>query len=335
MASENKIVKIGMMSFAHGHAYGYAGALKQIPNAEIVGIADEDKERGLAASKTYETTCFGSYAELLKQDIDAVIVCSENVNHKDLTVMAAEAKKHVMCEKPLAASIKDGRAMIAACKKNGVELQTAFPCRYSPAIIQARDGIRAGGIGNVFAIKATNQGSCPGGWFTDLSLSGGGAVIDHTVHVADLILWTLDAEVTEVYAEISNLMMHKNFDDTGVLTLKLDNGVFATLDSSWSRPPSYPYWGNVKLAITGTEGQYNVDQFNQIINVYNDRKMRHYWEHWGDNFDLGLCRGFVDAIANGTPVPITGEDGLAAASVALAAYESAKTGKPVKVADLG
>lgn len=335
MSKKVKPVRIGMMSFAHGHAYGYANALQQLPDVEIIGVADTDAERGRTCAKQYDTTFFASYEELLKQDIDAVVVCSENIYHVDLTVMAAEAGKHVMCEKPLSTSVKAGRKMIEACRKHNVQLQTAFPCRHSSAMIQGRDLIRDGKIGKVLAVKSTNQGSCPGSWFTDLTLSGGGAVIDHTVHVTDLMRWTFGAEVVEVFAEVSNLMLHKGFDDTGILTLNFDNGMFATLDSSWSRPPSYPTWGNVMLDVLGTEGSIKIDQFNQKMNLYSDRVMRHTWDYFGENFDLGLCKGFTDAIRDGKPVPITGEDGLAAAAVALAAYESAKRGQPVKVEELG
>ncbi len=328
-------VKIGMLSFAHGHAYGYAGAMSQIANAEIVGVADLDKSRGEEASKRYNTRLFASYEELLSSDVDAVVICTENLYHREVTEMAAAAGKHVMCEKPLSTKIADGRAMIDACKNAGVKLQTAFPCRFAPNMVQGRNAIQAGNIGKVLAIKGTNQGSCPGGWFTELSLSGGGAVIDHTVHVTDLMRWTLGAEVVEVYAEISNLMSHKNYDDVGILTLGFDNGVFATLDSSWSRVPSYSTWGNVTMLVTGEEGSVWIDEFNQHLNLYNDRVMRHSWEGYTDNLDLGLCQSFVDAIANDTAVPITGEDGLAAAAVALAAYESNKQKKPVKLADIG
>jgi predicted dehydrogenase len=324
-----------MLSFAHGHAYGYAGALMQLPNAEIVGVADLDKDRGEDAAKRYSARQFASYEELLSADIDAVVICTENIYHREVTEMAAAAGKHVLCEKPLCTSIADGRAMIEACKKAGVKLQTAFPCRFAPNMIQGREAILSGKIGKVLAIKGTNQGSCPGSWFTDITLSGGGAVIDHTVHVVDLMRWTLGAEITEVYAEVSNLMAHKNYDDAGILSFAFDNGVFATLDPSWSRVPSYPTWGNVTMFFTGEEGSIWIDEFNQHIDFYNDRVMRHTWEYYGDNFDLGLCRSFVNAIANDAPVEITGEDGLAAAAVALAAYESAKRQQPVKLSEIG
>lgn len=334
MKSEKRPVRIGMMSFAHMHAASYADCVNRLPGAELAGIADDDSTRALEMADRFGTRCFKSYDELLAQDIDGVIVCPENIHHKALTVMAAQAGKHVMCEKPLAISMADGNAMIAACKDNGVKLQTAFPCRFSPEMAAARRAIQAGRIGKIIAINGTNHGKCPCGWFTDLSISGGGAVIDHTVHVVDLMRWTMESEVTEVYAEISNLMLHKNFDDTGILSMAFDNGVFATLDSSWSRPPSFPTWGDVTMTVVGTEGTIRLDLFAQAINRYSDSTMSASWEYFGGNVDLGLVRSFIESIAQDLPAPITGEDGLAAAAVALAAYESAVKGSPVKLAEI-
>ena len=324
-------VKIGIMSFAHLHAHGYTSELKNVPEAELIGIADHDPERAKKMAEQYDTRFFNGYEELLAQDIDAVIICSENVHHKKHAVMAAEAGKHILCEKPLSPTIEDGKAMIEACRKNNVKLMTAFPCRYSPAITRLKEHVDSGSIGDILAIKSTNHGRMPGGWFTDLSLSGGGAVIDHTVHVADLLRMLMGAEPVEVYAEISNLMHHGNYDDVGMLTITFDNGVFATLDPSWSRPKSFPTWGDVTIDLVGTKGTVSMDMLAQDMVNYSDENMRTIWHWWGSNLDYGLVKDFVKSVAEDIPVSITGEDGLKAAQVAFAAYESSKTGMPVRV----
>jgi predicted dehydrogenase len=329
-----ELVRIGMMSFAHIHAQSYADCVSRIEGAELVGISDDNSERGKAMAVRFDTRFFGDYEALLEQDMDAVIVCSENVRHKDLVVRAAQAGKHVLCEKPLATTIKDGREMIEACRAQGVKLQTALPCRFSPAMIQAREAVRSGRIGRVLAINGTNRGKCPGGWFTDASLSGGGAVIDHTVHVADLMRWTMGSEPTEVYAEIGDLMLHKGFDDSATLTIQFENGAFATLDPSWSRPKSFPTWGDVTMGIIGTEGAIWLDLFGQKMDLYANNELSCTWESWGDNVDLGLVKSFVSAVRDDTPLESTGEDGLAAAAVAIAAYESGRRGEPVAMKEI-
>jgi len=325
------MVKLGIMSFAHMHAGGYASACREIPNAELVGIADDDAARGRQMAERFQTRYFDSYDELLEQDIAGVIVTPENVRHRELTVLAAQAGKHVMCEKPLAPTAADCRAMIEVCRRSGVKLQTAFPCRYSPAMQRAKQAIESGQTGRILAIKGTNHGMCPGGWFIDRKLSGGGAVMDHTVHVVDLMRWVLKSEVSEVYAETSNLMFHQDFEDIGILTLQFKDGTFATIDSSWSRPKSFPFWGDVTMEIVGTDGVISLDLFDQKIDVYSDATMRVSWNYWGSSPDLGLVAAFVRSIEQDSPVEVSGEDGLAATEVVEAAYRSAETGEPVGI----
>ena len=324
-------VRIGMMSFAHMHAYSYAGCVNQLSEVELLGVADHDPERARKVAETFHTRAFPSYEELLRQDIAAVIIGSENIRHPELTAMAAQAGKHVLCEKPIATTIADAQAMIDVCKRNGVQLMTAFPCRYSPAMIRVRELVDAGSIGEILAIRGTNQGRMPGGWFIEKDKSGGGAVIDHTVHVADLMRWLLKSEPSEVYAEISNAMHHEEYDDVGQLTITFDNGVFTSLNTSWSRPKSFPTWGDVTMEITGTNGVISMDMFAQDFAVYSDKTMSTSWNFWGNNIDLLMIRDFASSVANGTPVKITGEDGLRAVEVALGAYQSFELGEPVRL----
>src|SRR5690349_2847192 len=96
------MVAVGMMSFAHMHGMGYASALKQLPNARIEGVADHDADRAKNIAGRLDTRAFTSYEDLLKAEVDAVIVCAENARHRELTEMAASAGKAVLCEKPLA-----------------------------------------------------------------------------------------------------------------------------------------------------------------------------------------------------------------------------------------
>jgi predicted dehydrogenase len=322
-------VKIGIMSFAHMHAHAYAAAINEIEGAELAGVADHDPERAAQAGKQHSAQVFDSYEALLDSGLDAVVIGSENIHHRKLTEMAAGAGLQVLCEKPLATTIADGQAMLDACRNAGVQLMTAFPCRFSPAMARLKSAVEAGQIGNVLAIRGTNRGRCPWGWFVEPALSGGGAVIDHTVHVTDLMRWLLSSEVKEVYAEIDNRMYHQKFDDTGFLTMEFENGVFATLDTSWSRPKSFPTWGDVTLSVVGENGVLTLDMFAQNLVHYSDRSGGTSWQPWGNNIDLLMMEAFVKAVEGKTPVPITGEDGLRAARVALAAYESAKVGTPV------
>lgn len=322
-------MKVGMISFAHGHAYGYTEAIRQLEGVDLIGIADEDEERGREVSTQFNTKHYAYYEDLLDQDMDAVVITSENSNHHQHIVAAARKGKHILCEKPLAATTEDAKEIIAVCKENNVILQTAFPVRFNTPIVKAKSIIEKGELGNIIAIKATNRGTNPGGWFVDRSKSGGGAVIDHTVHVVDIIRWYMGAEVKEVYAEIDNLISDTAIDDCGLLTMEFDNNVFATLDCSWSRNDSYPTWGDVTLEIVGTNGTLSVDAFGQKTDVYS--KDGAQWDFWGDNMDYALVEDFISSVREGNSPSITGEDGLRALEVAIAAYESSEKKEPVKI----
>lgn len=325
-------VRVAMLSFAHQHAYGYASVLSHLPNAEIVVIADEDASRGKAAAEQFETDWIADYKEAVtRDDIDAVVVCSENVRHKEMTIAAAEAGKHVLCEKPLATTVEDAQAMIEACERNGVKLMTAFPVRFNASIAAMRDAIRDGFIGETLTIAARNPGTNPGSWFVDPELSGGGAIIDHTVHVVDVLRWIYDAEITEVYAESGNRLAGNVSDDTGLLMFKMSNGVPVSLDTSWTRPSNWPIWGGVTIDVIGEKGVLFANAYNNNYEMAETQGPSFAWKSVEVTGDPEMVAAFIDAVANDTPVPVTGEDGLRAVEVALKAMESAETHKIVPV----
>lgn len=325
-----KPLKIGMISLSHGHAYSYMHEMSSLTETVLVGIADEEPVRGKEAADKYGVPYYSDYGDLLASEADAVVICSTNARHAELVKASAAAGKHVLCEKPLGIDREEMREMIEACRAGGVKLMTAFPCRYLSGVVQAKEAIDRGEIGDILAMKGTNRGKMPGGWFTDRERSGGGAVLDHTVHVADLMSWFLgNAEATEVYAQVGTLFHEVDIDDAGMLHFRFDNGVFGVLDPSWSRPAAFPTWGDVTLEIIGTKGVISIDAFSQKNEVYGGQSGTH-WDYWGDNMDRLMIRDFARSIIRGIPVPVTGEDGERAARIALMAYESAALGRPVR-----
>jgi predicted dehydrogenase len=325
-----KKLKVGMISFAHGHAFSYLNALRAIPEVEIVGIADEVKERVEATVQRTGIPYFADYHDLLAQDCDAVIICSENAHHARMTIDAANAKKHVMCEKPLGITVEEMERMIAACKENGVQLMTAFPCRYLAAVAEAKKAVDRGEIGEIVAIKGYNRGTMPRRWFIEKELSGGGALLDHTVHIMDLMNWFVGKKVKEVYAYAAQLFYDDiNIDDTGMIHVKFENGVFGVIDTSWSRTKSFAAGGDVAMEIVGTKGVLSVDGFGQTNEVYSDATGKGTWMNWGESMDFYMVKAFVEALLEGKPVPISGEDGLLSTEVALAGYASVEKGQPV------
>jgi predicted dehydrogenase len=314
-------VRIGMISFAHeGHAASYAECLRRMPDVELVAIADDDEARGKKHAARLATACHADYRDLLARDDHLAV---------------AGAGKHVLCEKPLATTRDDALAMIAACRAAGVKLQIAFPMRFSPPVVALREAIRAGAIGTPLMVQATNPGRKPPGWFGEPGLAGGGAVMDHTVHVADLLRWIFGQEITSVYAEVDT-RIHPGapVDDVGLLLLGLDGGLAASLDASWSRPLTWPIWGGVTMDVIGERGVLALDAFRQNVQLFDDRAGRYSLVPFTGGGDPPLVRAFVDAIRDDTDPPVTGEDGLRALEVALCAYESARRHEPVACPDV-
>jgi UDP-N-acetylglucosamine 3-dehydrogenase len=323
-------MKLGIMSFAHMHAYSYAKGIQQVDGVELAAVWDEDRSRGEEMASEFGASFYADYTELLSQDIDAVIVTSENAKHYQHVLAAASFGKHILCEKPLAINVGDAQEMIDGCKEKGVVLQTAFPVRFNTVVERAKQMIDEGQLGRIMAIRGTNRGVFPDGWFVEKELSGGGAVMDHTVHVVDIMRWFMGAEINEVYAEVDHRINNGPIDDCGILTFEFDNGVFATLDCSWSRNKTFPTWGDVTIEVVGLNGTLSIDAFAQKVNVYNNENGVE-WDYWGDDMDTGLVRDFVQTIKEGRTPSITGLDGLRALEAVLAAYESAEKNEPVHV----
>jgi UDP-N-acetylglucosamine 3-dehydrogenase len=323
-------MKIGIKSFAHMHAHSYASVIKNMEGVTLAGISDENEERGMKNSELYDTVYYQNYHDLLESDIDAVIVTSENYLHHQHVLAAAKAGKHVLCEKPLATNLTDIEEMISVCEQHQVLLGTAFPVRFNTPIQHAKKVIEDGALGEILAIKGTNRGTNPGGWFIDKEKSGGGAVLDHTVHVVDIMRWFTGAEVKEVYAEIGNVYIDQPIDDCGILTMEFTNGMFATLDCSWSRNSFYPTWGDVTMEIIGKNGTLKIDAFSQKMDYYSNHEGVK-WIGWGDDMDAGLIEDFVASVKVGRSPLASGHSGLKAVEVALAAYQSSEKRVPVKL----
>ena len=326
-------LRVGLVSYAHVHAPGLLRTMASLPQVELSGLYDEERARGETAAGALGTTFHRDLDALLERS-DAVVIASTNVDHRRYTEAAAKRGVHVLSEKPLATTLEDGRAMVEACATAGVQLGTAFPVRSSAAVLSLKSLIESGALGAIRAVRGTNPGRFPGSWFGDRSKAGGGAVMDHTVHVADLLRWLLADEVVRVHAEIGSWLWDLEVDDCGILSLDLAKGAFASIDCSWSRPKAFPTWGGLTLHVVGERGTVDVDVFRQALVHYDDRAGETRLAGWGEDLNARMLGDFVDAILAGRPVPISGVDGLRALEVAIAAYRSAERQEPVEIADL-
>jgi predicted dehydrogenase len=330
-------MRIGILSFAHLHAEGYQANLKNIPGVELVGFSHQNGDEGRSFAERYGLRWFSEHPKLLSEGLDGVLICAENARHRELVEMAAEARCQILCEKPIATDIADAQAMESVCAKNNVRFMTAFPMRFAPSARAVRNMIQRRELGSVLGANGINHSEIPKrhrAWFADKDLAGGGAVMDHTVHLADLFRWCFEAEVAEIYAEVDNLFYPNDVDvDTaGLMLMTLSNGVQASIDCSWSRPTSYPRWGHLKVEVIGEKGTAVMDSFAQHLTLYSKSELRNpSWIGFGPDPNQAMIQEFVDSIRENREPCVTWNDGYQALRVALAAYESAKNKAPVRL----
>lgn len=322
-------MRIGILGVAHMHVWSYVALLKDHPEVELIGAFDEIADR---LNEFADKAAVEAYLDsaILLDKVDAVVIASENTHHARLAQLAGDKGKHILCEKPLVTNQADAKIFQEIAKK--VKVMTAFPCRFAPAFQRLKERIAGGEIGAIKGICATNRGSCPFDWFVQTELSGGGAMIDHTVHVTDLLRDLLGEDPVRVQAMTGSNMYGENWEDTAMLTLEFPSGIFATLDSSWSRPSSYKTWGDVMMTVVGETGVIEMDMFGQSVNMYSNATNRYGLAGYGSNADKGLVDAFVRCLIDDLPTPVSAHDGIAAARVAIAGYESARIGDVVAIA---
>ncbi|MBE2268822.1 MAG: Gfo/Idh/MocA family oxidoreductase [Anaerolinea sp.] len=329
-------LRIGILSVAHLHADGYIGGLRELPDAEFVGFADEDHPRAEQFARLHNATRYPSYADLLAS-VDGVVICAENARHLPLIEQAAAAGVGILCEKPLTTSLADAKTAVKLCADANVVLKTAFPMRFNAPALEIYGMVKRGDLGTVLAINGTNQGECPQhhrAWFVDPVLAGGGAITDHTVHIADMLRWMLEREPVEVYAEANHILYREvapHVETGGIVSLTFDDGTIATIDCSWSKPPYYPTWGGLAMDIIGSGGLATLNAFDQNLTVYRHTQRRGTYGYWGSNADRAMLLDFTAALRGEESRGASGQDGLRAVAVVAAAYESVRTGEAVRV----
>lgn len=345
-------LRIAVASFAHVHAISYVIALKRMPGIELLvsdpdGVHAPDAEpRGAELAAQLGVNYVDSYDELFAWKPDAVIVTSENVRHRDLVERAASAGVHVLCEKPLATEVEDAHAMVSACERAGVILMVAYPVRFAPQFAAMRAHIEAGSIGEPFAVVGTNNGKIPidsRQWFTDPELAGGGALVDHVVHCADLIDALTGGEQAETVYATANRTLHADkgvaVETGGLVTITYRSGLIATIDCSWSQPDEAPIWGGLTLSVTGSKGSVEVAPFAERVDGIGSQGPIHL--SYATDIDALLLAEFLSAVRTAGPAQAgaapsvqpqpDGHVGVRTLQIVDAARRSAALGEPVAV----
>ena len=324
-------MRIGILGFDHLHAEIYRENLRNIPDAEVVGFSHEKPEEGAGLN------WYRRHSELLAANLNGAIICCETDRHRELVEAAADAGCQILCEKPIETNLADAKGMLDACTKQGVHFMTAFPMRFASSVTSLRAMVQRGDFGKIMGINGVNHSEIPTGhrkWFGDRTLAGGGAVMDHTVHLVGLFRWIFDVEISEVYAEVNSLLVvpQVNVETAGLMLLTFADGLHASIDCSWSRPTFYPRWGHLKMEVVGEKGAAVMDSFAEHLTLYSRGAPRNpSWVGFSSDPNQAMIEEFVASIRENREPEVTWQDGYKALEVALAAYESEKLRRPVRI----
>jgi len=329
------------------HAYPFGDYLKKgTNNLALVAVSDErEKYARQFASQYGAKAWYTNYKELLKRsDVDIVIITSYTTSHAEIAVACSEAGKHMICDKPIAATMKDADAIVRAVDKNGVKFMMAYAIRFNSAYARAKELINQGAIGK--PVSAFWSIRCPvsyireapdvdyPGWYADPRKGGAGGFLDHGVHFTDALRWYFQSEVKSVAGEIANLTYKDiQVEDFGVAILRFKSGAIATVESTWHTADWYAPLSSPELCIiTGDEGEiilhYHKSPQLEYTGKLEPKKGRVYLDWGGDErYEIGYKRileYFADCVLKNKKPIASAIDGRAALEICLAAYESAK-----------
>ncbi|MGA0130106.1 MAG: Gfo/Idh/MocA family protein [Candidatus Nanopelagicales bacterium] len=340
----NSMLKVGIIGGAFAgtlHAEGWLNTKK----ATIVAMSSQSERTradfvGRFGGKSYQDPL-----EMIEnEDLDVISLTLPNKFHHPLAIKALNKKIHVVCEKPLSMNLQQAKEMIEAAKANNVQLFYAEQIVFSARYKKVKELLDQGAFGSLLHVSHRERHGGPhANWFFDPTLSGGGVTLDMGIHGIGILQWLLrPAKVTHVYARINSIKPEYELDDHCLITMEFDNGVLATVDASWAAP------GGVDdvLEVLGRDGYVRADLARgAAIDVYSLTGVGYATEKveiekgwlkvsheeaqtWGWYAEI---EHFAKCILENQTSEMSGEDGLAALKVAIAAYESAATNKRIKV----
>lgn len=337
-----KIGVIGCGSIAqHRHLPEYA--LNEF--VEITAVCDSVEERANKVAEKYNAKAYTDFSDLLAdKDIDAVSVCTPNYLHAPISITALNAGKHVLCEKPMATSKEEAKAMIIAANQNDKRLMIAHNQRFVSSHVKARNLIESGEVGKIYSFRTVFGHGGPEGWSADGKNSWFfkkdqafiGAMGDLGVHKTDLLRFLLGEEITEVAAFVeTTAKKNSDVDDNAVCVLKTESGIIGTLAASWS----YVGSEDNSTIIYGENAILRLEEdphYSLVVQYKNGEIVNYELGKIQSNEEGGQSRShvideFVASIVNDTEVPVSGTEGMRSLNVILAALEASETKSVVKV----
>jgi len=329
------IIGAGRIGRVHAESISF-----RLPEADVLAVFDINR----AAADSLAAHCAipkvaASVDEILADPrIDAVLICSSTDTHADLIVRAAQAGKHIFCEKPIAFALDRIDAAIAAVAKADVKLQIGFNRRFDSNYARVLNAVRSGEIGKLCLVHIISRDPAP----PPISFvrTSGGIFLDMMIHDFDMARFLTGDDVDEVYTA-AGVMVDPAIGeagdlDTAVVVLHFKGGAIGTIDNS--RKAVFGY--DQRVEILGSEGKIATENRfpNQVMvstgkSVYTDLPLNFFMDRYTESFAQEL-KEFTQAVLEGKPTPVTGADGRAPVIMALAARKSYDEHRPVRLAEV-
>lgn len=342
-------VGFGVVGCGVVSGYHISGIL-ETPGARLVAVSDVVEGRAREFGEWHRVAWTTDYRELLKrEDIDVINVCTPNGLRLPLAEEAARAGKHLVIEKPIAISLKEADRIIAACERAGVHLMCVFQLRYGRAATALRRAIQEGRLGRIVLADATIKWFRPqayyesAAWRGTWAQEGGGALMTQGIHTVDLLQWMM-GPIRSVNARMATLVHQVEVEDTVVATLTYASGALGVIEATTAAHPGLPARievcgdrGTVVLEadriatwqVEGVERPADAGGGSEVGRAASDSKT------FGAEGHRAQIAEMVEVVRTGKRPTIDGPEGRKAVELALAIYESARTGKTVELPLLG
>ncbi len=312
----------------------------RIPDVNVLAIADVAEQAAQEVSRRLHIPkATVDYREILADpDIHAVAICSATDTHSQIITEAAQAGKHIFCEKPIDFDVKRIDSALSAVAKAGVKLQIGFNRRFDPNYARVKQAITSGEIGDLHMLHIISRDPAPPP-ISYIKVSGG-IFLDMTIHDLDMARFLTGSDAVEIYTvagvKVDPAIGEAGDVDTALIVMKFANGVTVTIDNS--RKAVYGYDQRVEAFGSGgaisTDNVYpNMATISTAQNIRRDLPLNFFMQRYTESY-ANEIQAFVDAVVNDKPVPVTGHDGRVPVIMGLAAKKSQLENRPVLLSEI-
>ncbi len=333
------IVGCGLISKWH------AESINLTENAKLIGVYDKNKDNALKFAEEFGCRVFQTYDDMLASDeVDAVCICTPSGLHTPLAIMATKNKKHIVLEKPMAITRKQADELIKAVEESNVKLAVISQMRFSPDIQKVKRAIESNDLGDLIMgnlymqYYRSDEYYSSSEWRGTYAMDGGGALMNQGIHGVDILQYLM-GDIRSVSALCKTMVRNIEVEDTACIAVEYENGAIGTIQATTSVVPGYPR----KIEICGTKGTIVLEESRIIRWDVNGETLPadkvQPFEAVGHNDpqSIGIDKhqmqieDFVKAVTEDRKPFVDVYEGRKAVDIILAAYESEKLNKRVKI----